>query len=60
MTIPFLDVFAKALTLTIASEMAIYLDKYHNTVIGRREKKCGERKGGRETEKEERKKEKEE
>ena len=46
--IPFLDVFAKALTLTISSEMAIYIDKYHNTVIGGGEsgrKRVGEKEG---------------
>ena len=54
--------FPKALTLTISSVMAIYLDKYHNTLIGRGEKRCAERKREeREKEKKgEQKKEKEE
>ena len=53
--------FAKAVALTISSEMSIYIDKYHNTVIGGGEKGAGSEKEGGEREKEgEQKKEKEE
>ena len=54
--IPFRGMFPKALTLTISSEMAMYLDKYHNTVIGEGENVWGakRREGDRERGKKER------